>query len=263
MQSLLEGKGITKTFGGVHAVKEVSFQLREGEIFSMIGPNGAGKTTLFNCITGLYVPTAGTIMFQCPGGLVDLAGLPVHRITSFGLARTFQNIRLFWSMTAIENVMVGGFIGTSSGFIAGLFRSTASRQEEERSARAAHDLLDFMGMAPRANDLASHLSYGDRRRVEIARAMASHPKILLLDEPAAGMNPRETADLIEVISRIRSRGITVILIEHDMKVVMGISDRVMVLHDGECIAEGTPAFVRNHPQVIEAYLGVTAQADRL
>jgi len=254
-RTLLNVKRVTKSFGGLMAVKDVSFHLMEGEIVSVIGPNGAGKTTLFNCITGMYTTTSGEVWLHHLVQPINITGWSVHQIARHGVARTFQNIRLFLQMTALENVMAGRFMKTTSGLFQGLWGTAASRVEDRQSAEHAHQLLAFMGIAHCANDLAAHLSYGDRRRVEIARAMATEPSILLLDEPAAGMNPRETSDLIGLIGRIRQQGISIILIEHDMKVVMGISDRVVVLNHGENIAEGTPEAIQHHPRVIEAYLG--------
>ncbi|MCC6626563.1 MAG: ABC transporter ATP-binding protein [Chloroflexi bacterium] len=254
---LLQATGITKTFGGLVAVNKVDFAIPERGIVSLIGPNGAGKTTFFNILTGLYAPTAGTIAFDGR----TITGLKPHEVTVAGIARTFQNIRLFANMTALENVVVGQHCRMKAGPVGALFRPPSVRREEEAAFALGRELLAFVGLTRRADTVAKNLPYGDQRRLEIARALATDPKLLLLDEPTAGMNPLETADMTGFISRLRSeRGLTVLLIEHDMRVVMGISDRVSVLDYGVKIAEGTPAEIVRNKQVIEAYLGREATA---
>jgi len=246
---------LRKDFGGVCAVKDVDLQARRGEITALIGPNGAGKTTVFNLVTGNYDATAGGIRFEDDVGRThDLVGLRPDRIARLGLARTFQNIRLFGDVPTLDNVKLGLHARTASGALSALLRFPAAAEEREVH-RAAYRYLDFVGLADKSHELARNLPYGEQRRLEIARALALAPSLLLLDEPAAGMNPQETEDLMALIRRIRELGITVLLIEHDMKLVMGISDHVVVLDHGEVIASGEPGAVKNDPEVIRAYLG--------
>ena len=249
---VLEIDALTLRFGGLTALDDVTFHIEEGEILGLIGPNGAGKTTCFNAITGIYRPTTGDIRFLGD----SVAGRKRFEITKLGIARTFQNIRLFRSMTALENVLVGVDAQHSTGILSALFRLPKHRREERAGHDRAMELLTFMGLQRRADELAANLSYGDQRRLEIARAMATGPKLICLDEPAAGFNPAEKAQLMDLIRRVRDQGYTVLLIEHDMKLVMGVTDRIVVLEFGRKIAEGSPAEIRDNPAVIAAYLGV-------
>jgi branched-chain amino acid transport system ATP-binding protein len=248
---------VTLRFGGLVALDHVSFEIREGEILGLIGPNGAGKTTCFNVTTGVYQPTSGEVRFKGR----RLTGMKRHKITQLGIARTFQNIRLFRTMTALENVLVGTDAQHKSGLASALFRLPRHRSEESQGHDRAMELLAFMGLRGKADELAVNLSYGDQRRLEIARAMATEPKLLCLDEPAAGFNPAEKKKLMELIRRVRDQGYTVLLIEHDMRLVMGVTDRIVVLEFGQKIAEGTPAEIRDNPAVIAAYLGVEEDED--
>lgn len=255
--SLLEVRGLSRRFGGVRAVDGVDFHTDQGEIVGVIGPNGAGKTTLFNIVTGFYDPDVGSILFDGH----TLAGLKPNQITKLGIARTFQAVRLFPNMTVLENAMVGQHPRTRSGVTGAVFGLPHTRREEEHIREKAREMLAFFGNAltgPREQQLAGELAYADRRRLEIARAMATEPKLLLLDEPAAGMNPQEKRDLIRLIGRLRDeRGYGIVLIEHDMAVVKGISDRVVALDYGQKIADGTYEEVSSNQRVIEAYLGKT------
>lgn len=250
-QALLHTQGITQRFGGLTAVDSLTFELRKGEIVGIIGPNGAGKTTFFNVLTGMYTPTEGKVFFHEK----DITGLKPYEITTEGMARTFQNIRLFSGMTVLENVMVGMHSRTKAGMLDAILRLPRHKREEKESESKALEILEQAGLAEFRYHYATSLPYGLQRRLEIARAIASQPEVLLLDEPAAGMNEQETSDLMDYIRSLQKAGYSVLLIEHDMRLVMNICERIYVLDHGALIASGTPAEIKNHPQVIEAYLG--------
>lgn len=259
MDSILEVSHLTMDFGGLRALDDVTMTIAKGEIMALIGPNGAGKTTFFNCITGIYQPTAGDIHVSRPednGKRVRINGLKPNQVTERGLARTFQNIRLFPNMSVLENVMIGRHCRTHSGIVGAVLKGPRTRREEQEVVEYSYTILEKIGLAEHVNDLAKNLPYGAQRRLEIARALATEPFLLLLDEPAAGMNPIETSELDALIARIRDKEhISILLIEHDMKLVMSLSDRITVMDYGKKIAEGTPTEIGNNPIVIKAYLG--------
>ncbi|WP_075619040.1 ABC transporter ATP-binding protein [Paenisporosarcina indica] len=248
---VLELTKITKNFGGISALTDVSFKIEQGQIFGLIGPNGAGKTTMFNIITNMFLPTSGEISFLGE----NISGIKPHKITEKGICRTFQNIRLFSQMSVLENVLVGGHCRSKSGVLHSVFRTKKQCNEENEMHAKSLELLELVGLADYRDTIAENLSYGQQRRLEIARALASNPKLLLLDEPAAGMNESETDDLFDLIKKVQKRGVTVLLIEHDMPFVMKLCDRIAVLNFGKKLAEGTPEEIQNNQAVIEAYLG--------
>lgn len=249
--SLLRMENVSLSFGGLLAVDGVSFEVQQGQIMSLIGPNGAGKSTIFNLITGIYRPSQGRILFSD----VDITNMKDHRITGLGISRTFQNIRLFGSLSVFDNVRIGCHSKGKSRLTGALFRNRSVLREEKELKDKAHEILSFMNLLEKKDELALNLAYGEQRRLEIARALASEPRLILLDEPAAGMNPREKEDLVQIIKKIRDTNVTIFLVEHDMKFVMGLSDYVTVLDYGRKIAAGTPEEVRSNPEVITAYLG--------
>jgi branched-chain amino acid transport system ATP-binding protein len=257
MAPILDVTQLTMDFGGLRALDSIDFHINAGEIVALIGPNGAGKTTFFNCITGIYPPTKGSVHLQRPGDeAVSVKGLKPNQVTEAGMARTFQNIRLFQNMTVLENVMIGRHCRLKAGIPGALLRNRATRNEEEQVIADSYHMLEKIGLSQYVNEYAKNLPYGAQRRLEIARAMATDPFILLLDEPAAGMNAQETQELDDLIIRIRDdEGISILLIEHDMKLVMSLSDRIYVVDYGKKIAEGSPEVIKNDPAVIKAYLG--------
>jgi branched-chain amino acid transport system ATP-binding protein len=261
-QSILNVTGLSMDFGGIRALDSLDLDVRSGEIVALIGPNGAGKTTFFNCVTGIYTPTAGDVFLTPPNSskIISLKGLKPNQVTEKGLARTFQNIRLFPKMTVLENVMIGRHCRTKAFIFGAIFRTAATRKEERNIIDTSYAILEKMGLSQFANEFADNLPYGAQRRLEIARALATDPLLLLLDEPAAGMNPQETIALDKLIKQISLDGQAILLIEHDMQLVMSLSDRIFVMDYGKKIAQGTPAEIRENPAVIKAYLGEEVDA---
>ncbi|MFH1984206.1 MAG: ATP-binding cassette domain-containing protein [Pseudomonadota bacterium] len=257
MNDILEVKQLTMDFGGLRALDHVDLNIREGEIVALIGPNGAGKTTFFNCITGIYTSSAGDVLITPPGkATLRINGFKPNTVAEHGMARTFQNIRLFQNMTVLENVMIGRHCRMHAGILGAVFRNPATRLEERQVVKDSYVIIEKLNLQKYVNEMASNLPYGAQRRLEIARAMATEPFLLLLDEPAAGMNPHETNDLDDLIIKIRNEEkISILLIEHDMKLVMSLSDRIFVVDYGKKIAQGTPEEIKNNPVVIKAYLG--------
>ncbi len=249
--ALLEAQGATMQFGGVRAVDKVDLTVKEKQILGIIGPNGSGKTTFFNILTGIYRPTAGCFLFDGK----DITGWPSHKIVRTGIARTFQNIRLFGNMSLAENVLVGEHINLSATLLGALFRTPGQRQDEKRAQKRAEELLEFVGLGEKKKEYAANLAYGEQRRLELARAMATEPKLLLLDEPTAGMNPSEASQVMQLIHDIRGLGVTIVLIEHNMQVMMGTAEWIVALDAGAKIAEGTPKEIQYNEKVIQAYLG--------
>lgn len=259
---ILTVSAMTMDFGGIRALDSLDLDVQSGEIVALIGPNGAGKTTFFNCLTGIYTPTAGNAFLSDPktGKDISLKGLKPNKVTEMGLARTFQNIRLFSKMTVLENVMIGRHCRTKAFILGAIFRDKATRREEQQILETSHEILEKVGLAEFSNEFADNLPYGAQRRLEIARALATEPLLLLLDEPAAGMNPQETIELDLLIKQISDEGQAILLIEHDMKLVMSLSDRIFVMDYGKKIAQGTPVEIRENPVVIKAYLGEAVDA---